>query len=424
MKFLSFVGTWLPVFSINNLEYIRGEPQKVKIFNKNWVVWRDNLENVWSIQEDSCPHKFAPLSQGRVEQKTGCLECPYHGWQFNTEGKCSKIPQNKEVLNKNIDITTIITYVTGDILWGFFPEHISSLQDPIEILPDHKYEFLNRTKDAKYFIKELPYSWDILVENFMDPAHIPFAHHGLQGKREDGKPMNITLKNSNLTHCEIFFEDTMNGNHRKGIISFQIPCYFSYSTLKNNEYKTNINVLTVPVKEGASRVFMISPFSKSKIPVWLQHAVTNRFLNTDIWLHEAEINYRSKEKEYLSLSSSDKATNIFRRWWCITGLDKTLPHTFSAARKNSLVRKSRNTQINSWNTHSKNCKDCKDAVNFLQKIKFLPLFFSTMYVFTLKRFFVYCILFSGFLNIFTDKALCIIKGETYVETRSAAAMKD
>lgn len=423
MKFLSFVGTWLPVFSINNLEYTPGEPQKVKIFNKNWVVWRDNLENVWSIQEDLCPHKFAPLSQGRVEQKTGCLECPYHGWQFNTDGKCSKIPQNK-VVNKNIHTTNIITYVTGDILWGFFPDYISSLQDPIEILPDHKYEFLNRTKDDKYFIKELPYSWDILVENFMDPAHIPFAHHGLQGKREDGKPINITLKNSNLTHCEIFFEDTMNGKPRKGIISFQMPCYFSYSTLKNNEYKTNINVLTVPVEEGASRVFMISPFSRTKIPVWLQHAATNRFLNTDIWLHEAEINYRNNEKEYLSVSSSDKATSIFRRWWSITGLDKTLPHTFSAARKNSLIRKSRSTQINSWNTHSKNCKDCKDAVKFLQKIKFLPLFFSTMYVFTLKRFFVYCVLFSGFLNIIADKALRIIKGETYVDTRSAAAIKD
>ena len=102
MKFLSFIGTWLPVFSVNNLEYTPGEPQKVKILNRNWVVWKDNLENVWSMQEDICPHKFAPLSQGRVEQKTGCIECPYHGWQFDTSGKCSKIPQNNANFDKNI----------------------------------------------------------------------------------------------------------------------------------------------------------------------------------------------------------------------------------------------------------------------------------------------------------------------------------
>ena len=52
-----------------------------------------------------------------------------------------------------------------------------------------------KKRDEKYFIKELPYSWYILVENFMDPAHIPFAHHGLQGKRSDGKPIKIKLKN-------------------------------------------------------------------------------------------------------------------------------------------------------------------------------------------------------------------------------------
>lgn len=424
MKFLSFIGTWLPVFSINNLEYTPGEPQKVKILNRNWVVWKDNLENVWSMQEDICPHKFAPLSQGRVEQKTGCIECPYHGWQFDTSGKCSKIPQNNANFDKNIYLTNIVTYVTGDLLWGFFPESISSIQEPIEILPDLKYSFLNNTKDEKYFMKELPYSWDILVENFMDPAHIPFAHHGLQGKREDGKPINITLKNSNLTHCEIFFEDTMNNKPRKGILSFHSPTYFSYSTLRNNEYKTNINVLTVPVKEGSSRVFMISPFSKTKIPTWLQHAATNRFLNTDIWLHDAEINYRNNDKPYLSMSSSDKATSIFRRWWTINNLDKTLPNTFSAARKNKLLRKPRNEQINSWNTHSKYCKDCKNAKKFFKRIKFLPLFFSSMYVFTLNRFFVYCVLLSGFLNVIADKAVRIIEGETYVNTRSVAAIKD
>ena len=29
---------------------------------------------------------LAPLSQGRVDGATGCLECPYHGWQFAADG--------------------------------------------------------------------------------------------------------------------------------------------------------------------------------------------------------------------------------------------------------------------------------------------------------------------------------------------------
>lgn len=31
-------------------------------------------------------------------------------------------------------------------------------------------------------MRELPYGWDILVENVMDPAHVDFAHHGVPGQ--------------------------------------------------------------------------------------------------------------------------------------------------------------------------------------------------------------------------------------------------
>ena len=26
-------------------------------------------------------------------------------------------------------------------------------------------------------------SWDVLVENLLDPSHVPNAHHGIQGNR-------------------------------------------------------------------------------------------------------------------------------------------------------------------------------------------------------------------------------------------------
>ena len=33
-----------------------------------------------------------PLSEGRLETD-GTLQCAYHGWRFNAEGKCTTIPQ-------------------------------------------------------------------------------------------------------------------------------------------------------------------------------------------------------------------------------------------------------------------------------------------------------------------------------------------
>lgn len=33
------------------------------------------------------------------------------------------------------------------------------------------------------FMRDLPYGHDVLLENLLDPAHVPWAHHGVQGDR-------------------------------------------------------------------------------------------------------------------------------------------------------------------------------------------------------------------------------------------------
>ncbi len=38
--------------------------------------------------------RLAPLSEGRLESD-GTLQCAYHGWTFNGEGACTRIPQLK-----------------------------------------------------------------------------------------------------------------------------------------------------------------------------------------------------------------------------------------------------------------------------------------------------------------------------------------
>ena len=37
-----------------------------------------------------CPHRLVPLVTATVVD--GRLQCPYHGWQFNAEGRCVEIP--------------------------------------------------------------------------------------------------------------------------------------------------------------------------------------------------------------------------------------------------------------------------------------------------------------------------------------------
>lgn len=39
---------------------------------------------------DRCPHRFVELSKGKVIG--GEIECPYHGWRFGQDGRCTAIP--------------------------------------------------------------------------------------------------------------------------------------------------------------------------------------------------------------------------------------------------------------------------------------------------------------------------------------------
>jgi hypothetical protein len=69
-------GAWMPVCSVSAFAGLG--PTRVEIASRQYVVW--SHDGVWSVLPDACPHRLAPLSQGHVDAKTGCLECPYHGW--------------------------------------------------------------------------------------------------------------------------------------------------------------------------------------------------------------------------------------------------------------------------------------------------------------------------------------------------------
>ena len=66
------------------------------IFERPLVLWRDESGSV-SCLKDECPHRLAPLSDGRIamDEDSGTLhiECSYHGWQFATCGRCTRLPQ-------------------------------------------------------------------------------------------------------------------------------------------------------------------------------------------------------------------------------------------------------------------------------------------------------------------------------------------
>ena len=64
-------------------------PIKLRRFGLDLVLWRDGTGRP-SCLRAACPHRGADLSAGKV--RGGCLECPYHGFRFDSGGTCRLAP--------------------------------------------------------------------------------------------------------------------------------------------------------------------------------------------------------------------------------------------------------------------------------------------------------------------------------------------
>ncbi len=80
---------WYPVAVIDLLD--PQKPHPTQLLGVDIVVWR-NGDNKWSVFEDKCPHRLAPLSEGRVEDD-GTLLCASHAWLFRDDRAGTVIPR-------------------------------------------------------------------------------------------------------------------------------------------------------------------------------------------------------------------------------------------------------------------------------------------------------------------------------------------
>ena len=351
------VTAWTPIGSIYNLPDI----SSIKISDKEYCIWKDNNNN-FNVVDDICPHRLAPLSQGRV---TGnFIECGYHGWKFNSNGRCISVPQEDYafVKPKNLNINSYLTKQTGDILWACLDHNI------INDLGFIERDDILMNSDITY-IREVPYSWNYLLENFFDPAHIPFAHHGLQSFRDDATSIPIVLEKFTKNELIVRFKDITAGKKREGKIIYKSP--YIYKLYKKcdkdkcndcDNWNNDLTILCVPVTTGKSRVFMcndkrrqpdmsmqdISPSQLRK----KQHTMSSKFFNTDDYLvHKQEINQSKLNLKYNMPTNSDYSVKLIKKW-----MDKYHPD-WVYHNTNELTYEQ---ATDNYNNHISFCKDCNN----------------------------------------------------------------
>ncbi|NEK58912.1 aromatic ring-hydroxylating dioxygenase subunit alpha [Geodermatophilus sabuli] len=77
-------------FAVARAAEVGTRPVPVGAGGRAYVVVRLRTGGEVSAFPARCPHRLVPLAAARVVE--GRLECPYHGWRFDDEGRCVTVP--------------------------------------------------------------------------------------------------------------------------------------------------------------------------------------------------------------------------------------------------------------------------------------------------------------------------------------------
>ena len=384
---------WYPLAVADYLDPQR--PHAMQLLGKDIVLWRDGT-GTWRCFEDACPHRLAPLSEGRVEAD-GRLLCAYHAWRFDGSGKCDRIPQSKdsetETKHCNNPRAAAAAYPTQErqgLIWvwgdsGPAAQQASQQRSPRTVpeLDDDS----DRVVENHWNFRDLAYGWDFFMENVADPAHVPVSHHGLVGDRyTDPKFYDMPQLREVTTQEGFAYSVTPTPEMISTVIhDFQPPCLMKVST----EFKSGGQMILVLyatptrpgqcrhigqqilVKDNAGKLPKGLAFFALPMPAWLSHILASLFLHQDmVFLHYQEQIVAKRENSWSQAvytpNPQDKMVIAFRQWLAKRA-GGGVPWPKSITLPPADTNKVRVFDV--WHSHTKSCQVCQSALSRIDWVR-------------------------------------------------------
>lgn len=374
-KRFDWAEAWYPVHYVEDLDKTR--LTRFTLLEQALVIWWDVHGGAWRVFEDKCPHRLAPLSEGRVN-KSGHLECPYHGWAFSGEGTCEHIPQQSEGYKPSTRacVVSLPTTVQQGLLFVYPGKAASAAHVPVPLI-----EPLEEDPEGWVILntfRDLPYDALTLLENVLDASHIPYTHHNTVGKRENAAPLDLEVLESGKQG----FRGIWPEGPRKGKLGTQHTRFVApslmYHDLTSKQFGRTLTVVyAVPTRKGECRLFARFPFKfSSKLPSlfikltprWYSHIGNNKVLEDDqIFLHlqERELE-KAGHKPYAQTcylpTQADRYVMAFRKWVSDFEADPFPGQPLSQERSKADL-------LDRYRSHTQHCRSCLKALNRIQQIK-------------------------------------------------------
>jgi vanillate O-demethylase monooxygenase subunit len=156
-----------------------GELVARTILNQPIVLFRREDKSVAAIP-DTCPHRFAPLSMGKLLPGDR-VQCPYHGLEFAADGRCVHNPHGNGTIPAALHLRGIPAVERHTAIWVWLGDKPATP----ETIPD--FACLDTTPalfvtDPGYLLMRAGY--ELIVDNLLDLSHTSYLHDGILGNAE------------------------------------------------------------------------------------------------------------------------------------------------------------------------------------------------------------------------------------------------
>lgn len=263
---IGLARAWHPVAYLAD---VGRRPLAVKLMGHPLVIFREG--DTVGVLEDRCPHRNVPLSKGRCVG--GQIECPYHGWRFDTDGNCRLVPGSREVADA--PARSFPVRLDAGLVWTCIAENAADFP----ILPP---EVLDSDYDSFWWpIGGSTGSVADALENLLDPMHSYFVHPGLVRQSRQPQAMRIRFTVTEAG-CEARFTENREGltllqrltegNRTHSYARFWAPTIVQVAF--DDVHGTNLATTVVfsPIDHDLTRPFTRFSTRKGKTPSWLKRA--------------------------------------------------------------------------------------------------------------------------------------------------------
>lgn len=402
----SWAEQWYPLAFTSVTD--KAVPHRLELFGEPLVLWWDHVREAWAVMTDECPHRLAPLSEGRIDE-SGRIECPYHGWTFcGKNGACEKIPQLPQNILKDEQRTARVLAESGGKSWRVEEKQglvwvwagDNSRADPSTIIICDALE-----RDDFVWIdvsRDMPYSADMLLENVLDSSHVPFTHHKTISKRENAVelPLRITSTESAAgfdaeiaTDLPIQMSGQEDAKTTERTSKYVAPTYMHHrirTTGKDGTLDSGFETWTVayatPTGPGRCRLFARFPFRFPEpkrgpnipklvfkwLPDWVNHMGQLKVLDDDnifLPLQERRVQDAGGWKDtYHMPTKADVLVSAYRRWFDNHGPPPYAPYAVDEQRYRLVTKEE---LLDRKSQHTDHCKSCSGALKASKKVKTL-----------------------------------------------------